>query len=302
MPGTIKRSIPLKKHNIRQIGQISELYAFASLPKTPDHEDFDMLYFSDLQRGAKKMLPPHRRSFFTIIFFEDQKSGQISINEKQHQNLTNAVLFQGQEHIFSFVRDDQVKGSILLFTPSFLLPHMTEIEFRFPFFSLLSQNLFHLSTKEQQEFSQILSVVHAEKQQKETVKYLVLALLEKCLSLYQTYSKEEKYVSRKYLLVRQFKQLVNNYFHTEKQVDFYATQLNVTANHLSEVIKSQTNKTAKRHIMDRVLLEAKNLLNYTDMDATEIAYALNFSEATHFNRFFKKETQTTPRIFRQQNR
>jgi AraC-like DNA-binding protein len=37
------------------------------------------------------------------------------------------------------------------------------------------------------------------------------------------------------------------------------------------------------------------------MDIAEIAFTLNFSETTHFNRFFKKETQMTPRGFRQQN-
>lgn len=291
----------MRINKIKQIDQIGELYEFASLRREPAYSDFDLLYFSDFQEDVKKMLPPHKRNFFTIIFFEDQKSGRISVNENQYQNLTNAVLFQGREHVFSFVRDEGVKGSILLFRPSFLLPYVKEVEFKFSFFSLLSQNLFHFSEKEQQQFNQLLSIIHIEKENKKTVKYLLLALLEKCLSLYHTYAKEEHYISKKYLLTRQFKALVNNYFHSEKQVDFYAAKLNITANHLSEVVKSQTNKTAKRHIMDRVLLEAKNLLSYTDMDISEIAFALNFLETTHFNRFFKKETQTTPLVFRKQN-
>ncbi|MEL7121218.1 MAG: helix-turn-helix domain-containing protein [Bacteroidota bacterium] len=128
-----------------------------------------------------------------------------------------------------------------------------------------------------------------------------MSLLEKCLILLQTYAKEEQYISKKYHLTRQFKHLVNNYFQTEKQVDFYSQKLNITSNHLNDVVKSQTNKTAKRHILDRTLLESKNLLRYTDIDIAEIAYSLNFSETTHFNRFFKKETQTTPKSYRLQN-
>ena len=290
-----------KKKHTKQIEQITELYEYAALGRVPVHNDFDILYFSDFRVGSKKMLPHHTRKFFTIILFEDQKNGQVNINEKSHQGLTNAILFQGEEHIFSFVRDDHVEGCILLFKPFFLLPHIKEAEFQYPFFSLLHQNLFHLSEREYQEFSQLLEVMNTEKRNKEVVKYLLLSILEKCLLLFQKYSTEEQYISKKHLLTRRFKHLVNNYFQLEKQVDFYAQKLNITSNHLNDVVKSQTNKTAKRHILERTVLEAKNLLKYTDMDIAEIAYSLNFSEATHFNRFFKKETQQTPRAFRYSN-
>jgi len=285
---------------IKQIEQIDELYAFASLNRQPLHKDFDTLYFSDFRRDAKKMLPPHRRNFFTIIFFEDQQRGQIRINETRHTNLAHAILFQGQEHIFSFVREENVKGIVLLFKPSFLLPQIKETEFQYPLFSLLNQNLFHLSQQEYLAFNQLFSVIHAEKHNKEVAKYLLLSILEKSLLLFQAYTQEAQYISKKYHLTRQFKHLVNNYFQSEKQVDFYAKQLNITANYLNDVVKSQTNRTAKRHILDRTLLESKNLLCYTDMDIAEIAHALNFSETTHFNRFFKKETQITPKTYRQQ--
>jgi AraC-like DNA-binding protein len=289
------------KGPIVQIDTITELYQFAALDKKPVHEGFDVLVFSDFKEGMKEMLPPHQRNFCTIIFFEDQKEGKVNINEKEHQKLTNVVLFQGVEHIFSFVRDKGVKGNILLFKPSFLLPFIKELEFQYPFFNLTNQNLFHLSEQEHSAFKDILEVIFAEHHHGRIVKHLLLALLEKCLSIYQTYEKEEQYLSKKDLLVRRFKQLINNFFLTQKQVDFYAKQLNITSSHLNEVVKSQTNKTAKRHILDRTLLEAKNLLKYTDMDIAEIAFTLNFSETTHFNRFFKKETQMTPRGFRQQN-
>ncbi|MEL6969976.1 MAG: helix-turn-helix domain-containing protein [Bacteroidota bacterium] len=288
-------------NNIKQIEQIAELYEYASLECLPVHNNFDILFFSDFQSNAKKMLPPHRRKFFTVIFFEDQKGGRVNVNEKSHQRLTNAVLFQGEEHVFSFVRDENVKGCILLFKPSFLLPQIKEADFQYPFFSLLNQNLFHLNEEEHRAFNDLLSVMNTEKKNKEIVKYLLLSLLEKCLLLSQTYATEEQYVSKKYRLARHFKRLVNNYFQSKKQVDFYAQKLNITANHLNEVVKSQTDKTAKRHILDRTLLEAQNLLRYTNMDIAEIAYALNFSETTHFNRFFKKETQITPKSYRQQN-
>ncbi len=291
----------MSSNKVIDIDSISDLYEFARFNSKPAFDDFDVLNFKDIRQGSEKMLPPHRRNFFSLIFFEDQKAGRVNINEQEHQNLNNAVLFQGTEHIFSFVRDEEVKGAIILFSASFILPYINDPEFRYPFFSMLSQNLFYLSEAEHQEFGQFLALIEAEAGNRETTKLLLLALLEKSKSLQATYAQEEQYVSKKYLLTRRFKQLVNNYFHSEKQVDFYAGKLNLNANYLNEVVKSQTNKTAKRHILERVLLEARNLLSYTDLDVAEIAYALNFSETSHFNRFFKKETGLTPRTFRQKN-
>lgn len=298
----IKKEKRLQQNRVIELDSISDLYDFAHMEAAPAYPDFDILFFSDFRRDVKKMLPPHRRDFFTVIFFEDQKDGLVNINSEAHRALTNAVLFQGKEHIFSFVRDEEVKGAILLFKPSFLLPYVKDSEFKYPFFSLFNQNLFHLSASEHQAFGRFLALMQTELKQKETLKHLLLALLEKCLSLQESYAREEQYISKKYLLARRFKQLVNNYFHSEKQVEFYAGKMNLTANYLNEVVKSQTNKTAKRHILDRILLEAQNLLSYTDLDIAEIAYALNFSETSHFNRFFKKETQVTPRNFRQRDR
>ena len=67
----------MKKQNIIQIEQLTELYEYASLERTPTYDTFDLLYFSDLPSATKKMLPPHRRGFFTIILFEDQKKDEV---------------------------------------------------------------------------------------------------------------------------------------------------------------------------------------------------------------------------------
>ena len=40
------------------------------------------------------------------------------------------------------------------------------------------------------------------------------------------------------------------------------------------------------------------LLRDRDLSVTDIAYALGFTEVTHFNNFFKKHTQVSPTKFR----
>jgi AraC-like DNA-binding protein len=78
----------------------------------------------------------------------------------------------------------------------------------------------------------------------------------------------------------------------------FAEQLNVHVNHLNRALKETLNKTTTEIISLRVLHESKLLLVKTDWDIAEIAYALGFSEPTHFNNFFKKRMHVSPSNFR----
>lgn len=78
----------------------------------------------------------------------------------------------------------------------------------------------------------------------------------------------------------------------------YATHLNIHANYLNRAVKEITSKTTSQIIAERVLQEAKILLKQTTWSIAEIAFALGFTEPTHFNNFFKKHLNTTPTHFR----
>jgi AraC-like DNA-binding protein len=78
----------------------------------------------------------------------------------------------------------------------------------------------------------------------------------------------------------------------------YAGNLNVHVNYLNRAVNEVTGKSTTAHIAERVLNEAKALLQHTDWNVADIAYALGFSYPSYFNNFFKKFTGTSPRTFR----
>jgi AraC family transcriptional activator of pobA len=78
----------------------------------------------------------------------------------------------------------------------------------------------------------------------------------------------------------------------------FAKQLNVHVNHLNRAVKETTEKTTSQIIAERILQEAKILLKHSQWNVSEIAYALGFTEVTHFNNFFKKQVGTSPGKFR----
>jgi len=100
------------------------------------------------------------------------------------------------------------------------------------------------------------------------------------------------------LLERQFPVDDNHqHIHLRTASDF-AAQLNVHVNHLNRAVKEVSQKTTSRLIAERVLQESKILLKHSNWNVAEIAYALGFTEVTHFNNFFKKHVQVSPTKFR----
>ncbi len=83
-----------------------------------------------------------------------------------------------------------------------------------------------------------------------------------------------------------------------KAAQDYANQLSVHVNHLNRSIKEVTGKSTTTHIAERIVSEAKALLQHTDWTIAEVAYALGFEYPTYFNNYFKRMTGTNPTSLR----
>ena len=94
--------------------------------------------------------------------------------------------------------------------------------------------------------------------------------------------------SSKEQVVGDFKALVAKNFLEQKDVSFYASALNITPKYLSQVLLSETGKTAKTLILEHVLLEAKSLLRQTPMTVLEICNWLGYYRSLLFYKSIQK--------------
>jgi len=83
-----------------------------------------------------------------------------------------------------------------------------------------------------------------------------------------------------------------------KTAQDFAKNLFVHVNYLNSSVKEVTGKPTTAHIADRIISEAKALLQHTNWSIAEIAYALGFEYPTYFNNFFKKKTGEIPKSVR----
>jgi AraC-like DNA-binding protein len=80
----------------------------------------------------------------------------------------------------------------------------------------------------------------------------------------------------------------------------YAKSLSVHVNYLNRAVKEVTGKPTTAHISERIITEARALLQHTDWNIADIGYSLGFEYPSYFNNFFKKMTGTNPKALRSQ--
>lgn len=117
------------------------------------------------------------------------------------------------------------------------------------------------------------------------------------------YSKQQEELhyskTRSLFIAHQFQALLLDNVRTLKSPIQYAKALNYSLSHLNESVKITTGFPISYWIHQQVVLEAKRLLYYTNMDVKEIAFSLGYEDPTYFSRLFSKVTGISPGAFRQ---
>ena len=109
---------------------------------------------------------------------------------------------------------------------------------------------------------------------------------------------ESRSSARMNQVFERFIALVTEYHTTERGMAFYADKLCLTPKYLSKLVKQATGRSAPDWIDSFVILEAKNLLKYSDKTIKEIVFALHFPNQSVFYKFFKAHTGMTPSEYR----
>lgn len=99
-------------------------------------------------------------------------------------------------------------------------------------------------------------------------------------------------------IIKSFIELLATHYRKEHKVNFYAAQLNLSAHHLTQIVKLVTGQSVSDFIFEMLFSEARNLLTHSKLSVQEIATILNFSDQSSFGKFFKRKAGISPVDFR----
>jgi AraC family transcriptional activator of pobA len=149
-------------------------------------------------------------------------------------------------------------------------------------------------------FDQILTEAHWEVPgRRMAIRSHFLSVLVSLLRLSEAHvSSSPKHRDRDFELLTRYRALMEAHFRSEKTLGFYARALGVSTQRLNAACKARGGRTASEVLYDRILVEAKRCLLYTEMTVAEIGHSIGYDDPAYFNRFFSQRIGRPPGTFR----
>jgi len=204
---------------------------------------------------------------------------------------------------------ERVTGWILYFQPELLAGHpLAKSIHQYGFFTYQVNEALHLSQKEEESLEILFENIQTEYQR--SIDTHSQQVIVSNLELLLTYS--DRYYARQFVLRKEkgsslleaFEVELRQYFEGKGEkrglptVTDFAERLHVSANYLSDTLRSLTGKNTQEHIHFHLIEKAKNILLATDQTVAQIAFDLGFEYPQYFSRLFKDKTGVTPTQFR----
>jgi len=293
-----KTQVPVFKNS-------NDLYEAIGFPHRSHIPNFDIHAIDELEPSSSRCMPPYRQDFFQIALLTYVGNSRLNINTDWLELGEHPLWFTVPGQVVSWVRDEKIAGFNITFKKEFLMQVIPNLIEDFPFLKM-SENQVLMMTKDELnsllfDAKRMISVFqNPHPYQEKMLEGMLVSILYYCKAIFERHKTTENSLSRGQVITQKFENLVEKMYIDTKNVSDYADILNITPSYLTTMIKQQTGKSAKDIIQERLLLESKSLLKFSDLDIAEIGYRLNFQEPTHFTRFFKKLSGTTPNRFRQE--
>lgn len=136
--------------------------------------------------------------------------------------------------------------------------------------------------------------------QGEMLLVLLKRLLIKSVRIARKILPDEDMPQTKLDTIRKFNLLVEMHFREKHKVGEYADLLHMTPKSLSNLFSRYYTKSPLKIITERIILESKRLLDFSDKNINEIALTLGFEELSHFSKFFKTQVGLSPTEYKDQ--
>lgn len=277
--------------------QIYNLEEFANKYQLTDIFGAYAAYFSvgftqptgvDVLHHFKEMV--QQRTLFTKLLLIRKGTATVVINEQDERKTLNAdsLLVMTSRHVINEIE----------LTPDF------EAECVLVDTDMVDENtIYHLTEEKHKSVSDVFNIIHNIVRHQHINKVEMIQSMFNVLRLIlEELPYEERSISHDFKHKKEVYEIFLHHlyrnFRKERQIRFYASNMNVSTAYLSRLVKEISGSTINEHVTSLIYKEACNLLSHSDMSIGEIADALSFSDQSALTNFFKMRAGMTPLVYR----
>lgn len=295
---------------MNKVETIEDFYKnkFDWMPENLKNEIGHFNIFKQDPFDGDKSVPYKRRDYYKIMLVKG--NGRVHYADKVVEVKKQALSFSNPQIPYKWEHLNNIDSvTFCIFNQHFF--HQFGSLNQYSVFQSNGTHLFELTDEQSTYIASIYERMFQEINSEYVHKYdalrnLVFELLHFAMKMEPSSSFDKQQINASQRISSLFLELLERQFPIDEvhpKIQFrtasdFASQLNVHVNHLNRSVKDTTEKTTSQIIAERILQESKILLKHSTWTVSEIAYALGFTEVTHFNNFFKKHTATSPLKFR----
>lgn len=297
------------KRDFLTINSISELYRISGFGK-PKHPLIGLIKLDDLKPNTNE--PINQIMNFYTISLKRCADGKMKYGQKYYDFDEGVLAFMEPGQIVSTGEGSGQKyeGWWLVFHPDLIRNYpLGKTIKEYGFFSYAVNEALHLSDKEEAMLIGILKNI--EEEYNTSIDKFSQDVMVSHLELFLNYS--NRFYNRQFItrkpenddLLLKMEMLLDDYFDNAKalelglpSVQYFAQQMNVSPNYLSDMLRAITGQSTQQHIHQKLIEKAKELLSTTNLTVSEIAYQLGFERPQSFNKLFKSKTNLSPLDYR----
>ena len=238
------------------------------------------------------------------IYWIKKGKGVYNIDFESYAFQDNILFFLSPGQVFS-VESEQIEEAYRLsFVRDFycIQTHDKEVACNGILFNNIYETPFvKPCEKDTQKIQFILDSLIEEFKTNEAAQYDMLQAYLKQFIIHAVRVKKEHHVIKEDTetkLFKDFSVLVEQNYKTLHAVTDYANRLAISPKSLTKHFNKIGTQTPSDFIKNRIILEAKRLLIYTNQPVKEIAYNLGFNDSAYFSRYFTKATTKSPLQFK----
>jgi AraC family transcriptional activator of pobA len=269
-----------------------------------ENTDGELLFFKDEKGFDRLVFTKDRFNKYFTIAWNTGENQKVIIDGSAYDFPANSLLTLLFNQSFSFENSDSVIA--WQFNREFycIVDHDSEVSCVGFLFSSTDHLFVKLNDQSRQKLQLLSDIFIEEFNTLDNIQNEMLLVLLKRLIIYVTrlarlgYVPEKKLQDERFHIIRKFNLLVEANFKSEHSVSFYAEQLCKAPKTLSNLFAIFNQKTPSQIVQDRITVEAKRLLSYTDRSIKHITFELGFEDVAYFSNFFKKQTGISPSDFR----
>lgn len=248
-----------------------------------------------------------RLNYYSVILV-NKGAGKLKVDFSEYDLQSAALMCFAPYQPFMVVAKEPLEGIIINFHPDFFCIHKHQKEVACNgvlFNNVYESPILAVDEKNVAGLFSLFKQMSVEMQNAELAQYELLVSYLKIFLINASRLKVSRSPEanitdiKEPFILQTLKDAIEEHYKIKHTPGEYADLLNISAKALAKITKTHFNKTLTNLISERIIIEAKRELYLTSKPVKSIAYELGFDDEYYFSRFFKKNADVSPQLYRE---